>query len=219
MTVTDYDLKPGVGTSSSQPAPAAAAPPLHRFSSLPPPPESLRGSSPCLRPLRPHRPLSLQALGEGQGTEEWSPLLPAGGPPARSPELPAEVKPAEPSWDLRWDLRDASSSSSGSCPRGGSCSSLLPLRTTTPSSSSSPLWLDRSVPWVSSVPRHCKSVVGGGWGGGRATVECLCVSLSGLRHFAVLQLSGVGDKASGSVQLLPLNGESTGRVVGGMEGW
>lgn len=36
--------------------------------------------------------------------------------------------------------------------------------------------------------------------------EHFCIS-SGVRHFAALQLIGVGDKASGSVQLFPLNGE------------
>lgn len=34
----------------------------------------------------------------------------------------------------------------------------------------------------------------------------------GIRHFAMLKLTGVGDKASGTVQLFPLNGESCGAV-------
>lgn len=31
---------------------------------------------------------------------------------------------------------------------------------------------------------------------------------SGIRHFAMLKLIGTGDKASGTVELFPLNGES-----------
>lgn len=149
-------MKPGVGITSSQPGPNTSASGVN--GSFLPPPEGLRGSSVCSGPLRPHRQLSLQALGEREGKEERPSLLPA-GPPARGGDLPAQVKPTDASWDPCWGIH-ADPASLGSCPRGGSCWSLLPLRTTTPSSCSSPLWPGRSAPWVSQG--------GGVWGAWRA---------------------------------------------------
>lgn len=105
MTVTDYDMKPGVGITSSQPGPNTSASGVN--GSFLPPPEGLRGSSVCSGPLRPHRQLSLQALGEREGKEEWPSLLPA-GPPAWGGDLPAQVKPTDASWDPCWGIHAAS---------------------------------------------------------------------------------------------------------------
>lgn len=60
------------------------------------------------------------------------------------------------------------------------------------------------------------------WGGVEGAVElqdeCFLPLPPGLRHFAALQMTGVGDKATGSVQLFPLNGELAGTPGGVDEG-
>lgn len=206
MTVTDYDMKPGVRPPTPTPSDAPTPPLKPRLS----PPEGLRGSSVGSHPLRVHRQLSLQAPGERGGREESPRLLQTRPPTPPGGEPPAQVKPTDPSRGLQAGDVDPGSVFVDSSPRGGSCSSPPPPRRTSPSSGSSPPWRGRSAPWVG--PRPCRHAREGH--GGRRGAD-LCLSPPGVRHFAALQLIGVGDRATGSLQLFPLNGEPVGGGGGG----
>lgn len=175
-----------------------------------PPSEGLRGSSggSCALPAR--RQLPLQALGEGEGADQPSSLLPT-PPAAWSRQRAAQVKLTHVP-----QLLSGGRSRLSCLFRFRSRRRLLLL--------SAPSEEDHSLQQQLSALSGQECPLGQSRPPGsvlssdiRNLLEVLVVFLrlpSGVRHFAALQMTGVGDEAKGSVQLFPLNGG-----LGGPRGW